>query len=133
MMDFNEVFGSFKPIKFDTKWCNGTGYLDFATKGKHAPLLCEGEVRTFVDNKARKGFIIGTLRGNVVVFQRYSEGQRGIWVANTTRTLWEFLGPDYMSAFDEQAALKLVGVYPEMGINNNLNVGNRLSDFLNTL
>lgn len=128
---FEEVFNHFKSIEFNTKWCNGTGYMDNAVKGDDAPVLSVGEVRSFTDNKNRRGFVIGTPRGNIVVFQRYTGGERKVWVINASRAASAMLGPDYDSAFTEEEALKLVGFFPDcFSVVDHLNIGKRMNSFL---
>lgn len=131
MLSFDQIYNSFDSIEFNLQWKNGTGYLDHSVKGEHAPSLAVGEVRTFQDDKSRKGFIIGTPCGNVVVFQRYSDGARGIWVMNTSSKANAFIGPDYGSAFGEELTLKLVGYYQEVGsIIKDYNIGKRMNEFM---
>lgn len=128
---FEEVFNHFPAIEFDVKWKNGTGYLDHAVKGENAPVLSVGEVRTFIDDKSRRGFLIGTPKYNIVVFQRYTNGEKGAWVMNASRQVSAVLGPDYDSAFSEESALKLVGFYPDcFSVVESLNIGKRLNSFL---
>ncbi len=128
---FEEVFNHFESIEFDTKWANGTGYMDKAVSGEYAPVLSVGEVRSFIDNKNRRGFVIGTPRGNIVVFQRYTNGERKVWVINASRAASAMLGPDYDSAFTEEQALKLVGFFPDCySVVEHLNIGKRMNSFL---
>ncbi len=131
MLDFNQIYLSFNAIKFNAQWKNGTGYFDKAVKGEHAPFLRVAEVVTFEDDKSRKGFIVGTPAGNVVIFQRYSNGSNDVWVINATPKAETFMGPDYSSGFNEEMALKLVGYYSAWGtIINDYNIGYRISEFM---
>ena len=84
---FLEAIKDFKEIPFNPKWANGTGYLDFAVKGPEAPKLQNGEVVRSKDNKDRNIGIVGTRVGNVVVFERFSNGQNGVVVSNNPYTV----------------------------------------------
>ncbi len=82
---FETAFKNARRIEFDEKWKNGTGYLDHAAEGKHAPKVSQGQVVSFLDDKDRRGVIVGTKYGNIVVFERYSpEGSEtsGVFVCN---------------------------------------------------
>lgn len=65
-------------VEFDPKWANGTGYYDGI-----AEVDFEGTyVRHFIDGSNRHGLILPTRAGNLVMFQRYSDGGNGVVVAN---------------------------------------------------
>ena len=78
-------------IEYDAKWENGTGYFDALAEVKF-----EGTaVRNFIDPSNRIGIILPTDAGNLVIFQRFSDGQGGIVVSNCStklRGLCEMLG-----------------------------------------
>lgn len=69
-------------VEFNPGWNNGTGYLDGAVHGEHAPVLAPGKVAKFTTNNARRGLMLGTPFGNIVVFERYTNGESGIVVKN---------------------------------------------------
>jgi hypothetical protein len=74
--EFNAITNS---VLFDTKWNNGTGYLNGAV---HADLhLKSGDRAKTIDDFGRKVILIGTDFGNIVVFERHSN-QSGIIVSN---------------------------------------------------
>ena len=83
-----------KMIEFNPKWSNGTGYFDGAVSGKHAPVLEPGTIVQFVtpEPNKRRGLIISTIFGNVVVFERYPNGEDGI-VAAVMPTISKAKGP----------------------------------------
>ena len=86
---FTEIFNNeaVAEIQFNPSWTNGTGYLDHAVKGEHAPVLKPGQMVKATDPRGRRIIIIGTRRGNVLVFDRYSEQvEQGTWVTNSPRT-----------------------------------------------
>lgn len=129
-MTFEEVFNSFKTVKFDEKWKNGTGYLNGAVTMGDGPCLYVGEVMSFIDDAGRKGFIIGTPRKNLVIFQRYSN-RTDLWVMNSTKAVADLLGPDYSNGFSEELALKLIGYYPGcFSVVEDYNIGKRMNSFL---
>lgn len=69
-------------VDFSLEWNNGTGYLDGAVHAE-LPTIPVGEYFSFTttDNN-RKGVILPTPLGNVVVFERRTEGSGGIIVSN---------------------------------------------------
>src|ERR1035437_8453337 len=70
---FNRLAETSKPIAFNPKWKNGTGYLDEAIVGEHAPSLMIGEAVTCKDDFGRAVVIIGLNDNkNFVMFQRHS-------------------------------------------------------------
>lgn len=83
--NLNNLISQFKldKIDFNPAWSNGTGYYDKAVKGIHSPKLYVGQMVWFTDSNSRTGIIIGTRFGNCVIFERFSNGDRGIVVSNT--------------------------------------------------
>ena len=73
-------------IQFDTKWNNGTGYLDYAAQGSSAPVLEVGEMVASVTDNSRRVIFVGTPVGNMVVFDRF-EPSRQFLVSNQARAL----------------------------------------------
>lgn len=80
-------------LDYQPSWANGTGYLDGLEKG--APVK---EVWCFEDDKRRRGIVIPYLADafrvmtahenrNLVIFERYTDGQDGVLVANSDQTL----------------------------------------------
>lgn len=86
---FAAQFSKTKAVPFNPKWSNGTGYFDYAVLGKEAPLLEAGDTVCSEDPKGRKIIIIGTLLGNAVIFQRYSN-RNDIYVCNTSTTMHHY-------------------------------------------
>lgn len=65
-------------VPFNSKWANGTGYYDGLVD-----VPFEGTaVRAFKDPSDRWGLILPTKAGNLVIFQRFSDGQSGVVVSN---------------------------------------------------
>ena len=82
---FNTVFARVeKALEFNPHWANGTGYLDHAAEGPHAPVLAAGEMAKSTDNFGRPIIIIGLPVGNLVVFRRYSK-ESGVYTYNASR------------------------------------------------
>jgi len=71
-------------IEFKKEWSNGTGYFDFAVYGEHAPRVAPGKVVKCMTPGNRRMIVVGTHLGNVVVFDRYADNDRGVFVYNTT-------------------------------------------------
>jgi hypothetical protein len=72
-------------IQYNSDWANGTGYFDHAVKGEHAPVLKLGQMVKCTDNNSRNILIIGCGGlGNFVMFDRYSNDDKGRIVFNCT-------------------------------------------------
>jgi hypothetical protein len=80
-------------LEFDERWNNGTGYFDALTD--HSMIKLEdGEIARFhtgVTNN-RRGLVVGTPLGNVVVFDRFSNQ-----VGKDTHVTFTFNAPDQLS------------------------------------
>ena len=86
---FTEAFLSEEvpEISYNPSWANQTGYLDYAVEGDNAPVLVAGQMVKAIDPRGRRIIVIGTRKGNVVVFDRYSgQAEMGTWVTNAPRT-----------------------------------------------
>lgn len=80
LLEFQRLVEKATTIAYDPDWANGTGYLDGMV---NVDLNIEyGEFVTFIDDKNRIGIATPSPFGNLVVFQRYSEGDGGILVGN---------------------------------------------------
>ncbi len=74
-------------ITYNPNWANQTGYLDYAVSGNNAPVLAPGQMVKTRDPRGRRIILIGTRKGNVAVFDRYSgQAEMGTWVTNSPRT-----------------------------------------------
>lgn len=85
---FSSAFEKARKIEFKVEWKNGTGYFDGAAEGKYAPRVTSGQALSFVDDNKRRGIIVGSRFGNIVVFERYSpdgDNRSNTFVCNTTR------------------------------------------------
>ena len=70
-------------VEFDPEWANGTGYYDGLTD-----IHFEGVgIRHFIDKANRVGLILPTKAGNLVMFQRYTNGGSGVVVSNYHQNL----------------------------------------------
>ena len=71
MTSFDKVYESTKKkVPYDSKWENGTGYLNGLCNEMLG--LKIGEVAKTVDGAERKILMMGTPYGNIVIFQRYT-------------------------------------------------------------
>ena len=79
-------------VNYNNNWANGTGYLNHATEFP----LPKGELVKFTDEYDRKGILIGTRFGTVVVFQRFSDSAETSIVFNFPRssTIKALIGRD---------------------------------------
>lgn len=99
-------------IEFKSEWANGTGYLDGAVSEKLDGV--DGTVYISIDDRQRKIILVKTCFGNVVVFQRYSNGEHGAVVGNVPRELRTWLPTGAWSA----DALEMnVNTYMDTGCN----------------
>ena len=98
-------------IEFNPEWNNGTGYLNYCVSGEFAPVVPSGEMIKFITNNQRKGIIVGTMFGNVVVYQRYSNGDGGVHVSNMTMKLYNTKLFTEGRIDDDQMEFLIGGVY----------------------
>lgn len=69
------------------EWDNDTGYLNGAVGGKYAPVLKVGQSCSSTLKDGRIAVMVGTVYGNIVVFQRYTNPERGYVVSNVPNEL----------------------------------------------
>lgn len=81
---FNSTDGQIVPME---EWNNGTGYLNGAVDGKYAPVLKVGQSCSSTLKDGRIAVMVGTMYGNIVVFQRYTNPERGYVVSNVPSEL----------------------------------------------
>lgn len=107
-------------VVFNPSWKNGTGYLDNAVHDLQITEICKT-----VDNANRKVVIIPTPVGNVVLFERFTDGDRGIIVSNAPRAIEKLaFGMDLGSSLGDSALAFYLG--DEWGTPN---IGGRLDEF----
>jgi hypothetical protein len=117
---FEKAFKKAKTITYNPKWENGTGYFSNAVSGEDAPHLEEGEVVSTFDTIGRDMIIIGTVFGNVVIFQRY-DNRRDIFSYNAPGDVEQLLKPFLSSKLSPNAMSSLLGE-----TNGFSNVGERI-------
>jgi len=120
---FNQLFADIdSTIVFDPAWKNGTGYYDGAVRADLN--LKPGERVKFEDDIDRRGIIIGTRFGNVVVFERYSaEG-------DTRSSTITHNSPSKVEHFVSSASLQSNDIYRIIG-DNHLNIGTDIEHLFN--
>jgi len=91
---FIDIWNTLSTIDFEEEWHNGTGYLNGLAREKITVLA------RFTDNLNRKGFVIPTTKGCLVVFERYSDGLHGVIVTNST--------PDLFSSALKMDAMEII-------------------------
>lgn len=94
-------------IAFNPNWKNGTGYFDNAVKGIHMADVPTGLTVKCVDDAGRRMLITGItgqaedgdMNGkhvsNVIIFERFTDGENGVVVSNASLALrkkYDFLG-----------------------------------------
>lgn len=130
---FDATYAAVKnKIPFDPTWANGTGYYNGAAVGKNAPQLAPGEmaISRSPEPNNRKIIFVGTRLGNIVVFERYSGGNMGVYVMNVTPDL-RMLGMLPTGAINFEAMELMLGhpQYPSACPN----FGNKLEEIALTL
>ena len=118
---FNEAFNRINnAVEFNSEWKNGTGYFDNAVHDKSIVESCKT-----VDDKGRKMIIIPTTVGNVVVFERYTNGSSSVVVSNAPLAIEKLaIGLDLSGSLGEDALTFYLG--DKWG---NQNIGDRLETF----
>ena len=108
-------------VEFNPSWKNGTGYLDNAVHDKSIEVAS-----TTIDDFGRKVIIVPTPVGNVVVFERFSGGDRGIIVSNAPRQVASLgAGLDLHSSLGDNELEFYLGT--EWGTSH---IGQRIDDLL---
>lgn len=118
---FNKIFATTDmSFSYDTAWENGTGYFDHAVKQVK---LQTGEVARAMTPNDRKILFVGTVYGTCVVFQRYSNGDRGIITHNMPK--------EVSSLFFFEAVLTAADLTSIFDIEGGMNLGRRLENLRN--
>lgn len=108
-------------IPFNPKWANGTGYYDNAVDGDEAPKLEVGQiVKCFTPApNNRRMILIGTQFGNVVLFDRFTDADKGIVVHNAPDEVKDLVG-GMSSNLSEETIYHLVGNVHQGASGNNI-------------
>lgn len=106
---FGAVFAheSIREIPFDAKFNNGTGYFDAIVQADLG--LMSGEIarmETPAPN-CRKILVMGSPVGNLAIFQRYTNGQGGVYVSNVPRCIEGLF--ELGSKIEDRAMARLFG------------------------
>lgn len=115
-------------IEFNTKWNNGTGYLDGAVEGEHALTLPPGTVAksTTLGANNRDVIFVGTSLGTVAVFQRFT-GRSDVLVCNAPRSIRQMVLCQTSGALTEVALEYLLGHPWEVDFEERNNIGMKLN------
>lgn len=125
---FNAVFNTIDTdLFFNPEWHNGTGYFDALVKEDLS--LPYGSMAKFTDEMSRRGIVIGTRLGNVVVFERFNTTDAGpenniAVVTNSPAQLNDFVEHGNIG---EDAFMRVTG-YP-----GNNNIGQSLEYLLRSV
>lgn len=124
---FYEAYRKARPIAFNPKWANTTGYFDYAVEGPDAPEVEIGKPARARDQHGRHILLIGTPVGNVVVFQREAAADSHM-VLNAPRAVEQlFDGQVYCGPQTEDSLKYVIGRYSWS------DVGARMRDFIATI
>lgn len=105
-----------KQIPFEDKWKNGTGYYDGALD---IPMVPGTMVKSYDPTSDRLLAIIGCAGGNIVVHERYSDGNTaGVFVKTSENRLLEMVGIP-TGAIGLQSMIRLMG---DWSIDNNIGI-----------
>lgn len=120
---FNTAFDSINnTVEFKQSWSNGTGYYDNAVHDFEIT-----EISKTTDPKNRKMILVPTPVGNVVVFERYTDGAHGIIVSNAPLAIEKMAyGLDLGTSLGEEELAFYLG-----DASGAPHIGERLGDFLN--
>ncbi len=99
-------------IQFDESWNNGTGYFDKAVKVKLKP----GQVVRSECPNDRMIMMVGTAFGTIVVFQRYSGGDRGIITRNDPKEINELFHFDNVLSENDLVTIFGTVGFPNIGL-----------------
>lgn len=130
--NFNEMFTFVtKEIPFNPEWNNGTGYYDGACKGSDKVVLESGEMAKCISPMPnnRKMIFVGTPVGTVVVFERFSGGDKDVYVFNDAH---HFIGQlvQPQSPLNAHDISSFLGQAWDKGSSN---IGNRIDRILKLL
>jgi hypothetical protein len=124
---FTKAFNAARRVPFDPKWNNATDYMDGAVDAKLD--LAQGDIvasYTGLENR-RRLIIVGTVFGNVVIFDRYTDNtdkEFPVFVINAPYPLRQ-LGLLKEGHQNEEQVLAIVGD-PQYPLNEP-NIGQRLT------
>jgi hypothetical protein len=105
-----------KEIPFDTNWKNGTGYYDGALD---IPMIQGHMVKSYDLTSNRLLVIIGCAGGNIVVHERYGDGNTaGVFVKTSENRLLDMVGIP-SGAIGLQSMIRLLG---DWSLINNIGV-----------
>lgn len=115
---FNAAFDRINAtVAFNSEWKNGTGYLDGAVTAKIT------ETSKSIDDHGRKIIFIPVVIGNIVLFERYKDGEHGVIVSNCPVTIKRIVS-DLNGHISNDALEELLGSEYEPDI------GQRLRKFI---
>lgn len=99
---FDAVYVRASSIDYNRAWENGTGYLDNAVAGKHAPNLLPGDIVSSITPTGRKILFLNTTIGNIILFKRYTNKEDVIaWHASAA--MRKFIGNKAENAISLEA------------------------------
>lgn len=121
-----------KSLAFNPEWLDRHGRPVHAVRGEIAPKLGLGEIAKTCCTHNRPMLIVGTMCGNVIVFQRYADNTE-TFVFEAPQAVTNLFSPTlvHVGKMNEEEILLVLGnvEYAEQSPN----IGTRLSVFLNAV
>lgn len=108
---FLAIWATLPTMQFDPEWKNGTGYLNDATKARVPTPTA------FIDDADRRGIMLPTEIGTLVVFERYCDGVKGVLVSNSPGRAMRLFHSSLSAAdMDVVAAMTIGREVPERAV-----------------
>lgn len=112
-------------VKYNPKWENGTGYLDHAVTDTSIVFDEDGYAKA-VSVQGRKIVIVKTIKGNVVVFERYTDPESSVVVSNMPHRVAELFQMSGSLSNDQVRMLLGDPTYKTI----HLNIGKAINQFM---
>lgn len=105
-------------IPFNPNWESQCGYFNHAVEGPHAPKIQTGQIVKSItpSPRCRRILFLGTLLGNVVIFDRFNEGKRGTILVSCSTVVAQLV-PALGSELSEDSIRHLLGEWVN-GVNH---------------
>jgi len=113
--EFESAYEAIKTeVPFNLEWNNGTGYYDGAIMSGFG--LRPGKLaKSYDPNSRRRIIFIGTRFGNLVLFERYTDGKNAIYVHNANHKIELIGGLNSVDVLSGNDINRIVGMIDETG------------------
>jgi hypothetical protein len=112
-------------VEYNSKWENGTGYLDHAVNDTSIVFDEDGYAKA-VSPAGRKIVIVKTIKGNAVVFERYTDSESSVVVSNIPHRVAELFQMSGSLSSDQVRMLVGDPAYKTI----HLNIGKAIEQFM---